>query len=562
MKRILDRLMARQRHLMDRLVTVDAPAPAPAQPAVINDPAKEQAALAEAEGHLEAGALDAARRALEPFSAGATSVRTLTILARLASTGGDFDEAVRLLEQAERIDPMDPKVWRLLADACAVVGRHSDELRYRRQLAFAGAAAPAQTYVDLVRAIQRATPPGVKRNLSEVKTASAKLLAAPDLTPETRRLFAQALYALGPPATKGALEHYEAAWPCGPQERDVSARWCRMVDWCAESGAELARHTEAGRPKFRPSLARLTDVLVNPHLQWTPLVDDAKVAISGYMLHRPKFRSEDPLSPLLMQTRDQLELRLPATEATRAIDRPALLIGGVNQYYHHTVECLSSLAVAELLGVGTDLPLVVNDDLGPFQLEQLAMLGYGEDRLIRVRADETVRFRELRVPSRPVLGGRWIDPLVPQWYRSRFAAGATAGGRRLYLGRSEGLKRRVANESELLSMLTAQGFSVVHPEALGFKEQVALFSSASEIVAPTGAALTNMLFAPPGARVITLYNNHLVQGGGDLYFDALAEACGHRFVGVHCAPASVRTGQRVIDADLMVDIDAVRAALD
>ena len=110
-------------------------------------------------------------------------------------------------------------------------------------------------------------------------------------------------------------------------------------------------------------------------------------------------------------------------------------------------------------------------------------------------------------------------------------------------------------------MLLELGFSVVHPQALGFKEQVALFAQASHIVAPSGAALTNMLFAPAGALVVTLYNNHVVKGGGDLYFDALAEACGHRFVGIHCGPERVLNGQRVIDADLRVDVDEVRAAL-
>jgi capsular polysaccharide biosynthesis protein len=112
-----------------------------------------------------------------------------------------------------------------------------------------------------------------------------------------------------------------------------------------------------------------------------------------------------------------------------------------------------------------------------------------------------------------------------------------------------------------VSMLVGQGFEVVRPEQLSVRDQIDLFSKASHLVAPTGPALTNMLFAAPGASVVTLYNKHIVSGGGDLYFGAMAEACGHKFVSIRCSPSRVTTGGRVIDADLVVDVEEVRATL-
>jgi capsular polysaccharide biosynthesis protein len=197
------------------------------------------------------------------------------------------------------------------------------------------------------------------------------------------------------------------------------------------------------------------------------------------------------------------------------VDTRALLIGGMNQYYHNTVEFLSSLAIAETLDVGTDLPLVVNEDLGPFQREMLSLLGYGPERLIPIRADAPARFRSLAVPSRLVRAGRWIDPLVPAWYRRRLvnpSAGAAAD-RKLYLSRAGTARRRIANDDELTAMLSQCGYEVVRPEALTVREQIDLFSRASHIVGAAGAAMTNMLYAAPGAQVMTIYNGHVISGG-------------------------------------------------
>jgi tetratricopeptide (TPR) repeat protein len=439
MKRLFDKLLARQQRLLSQL---DAPEPVPVTNAGSTRPNEaerarradeESSALGVALQALESGDIAVAKKVLHPFAQDAALVRTLTTLSRVLSAEGDFDEALELLKRAERLDPSDRKVWRLLAEACALKGLHTDEVRYRRQLAYVDAGAPAQSFVELIRSIHRASPTGVERNLNEIRTASKRVKNAPDLTTEVHVKFAEALYAFGPPHAKEARAHYTAANPCGPDERDVSARWIRPLDWCDQHGAKLTRWNEGGVPAHRPAIAELSDVQIFPCFQWTPVLDEGKVALSGYMVNRPQLRSEEVLTPLLMQTKKHLELRLPTAVPT--IEQPALLLGGVNQYYHNTVECLSSLAIAETLGIATNLPLVVNDDLAPFQLEQLALLGYREDRLIRVRSDRPVRFSRLFAPTRLVRGGRWLDPLVPKWYRQRLVTSAASGKRRLYIAR-------------------------------------------------------------------------------------------------------------------------------
>jgi capsular polysaccharide biosynthesis protein len=360
---------------------------------------------------------------------------------------------------------------------------------------------------------------------------------------------------------KDAREHYAAASPCPPGYRDVPAKWVRMVDWCKRTSAPIHRMLDAGIPAHRPSIASLTDVLISPAMQWAPILDEGRVALSDFMMQRVKLRTEDPDAPLLLNRTDYCELRLPVSP--QVIDTEAVLIGGMNQYYHNTVEMLSALAVVESLAPDSTMPLVVNDDLGAFQLEQLSLLGYDASRLIKLKSGSPVMFRSLAVPSRLVRGGQWVDPLVPQWYRRRLVtpAASETASRKLYLSRAGVGRRKVANEEALVEMLVGRGFEVVRPETLSVRDQVALFSRASHIVGATGAALTNMLFAPPGTHVVTLFNSHFANSGGDRYFDAIAKACGHHFLAVHCVPATVVSGQRVIDSDLVADLEAVRAAL-
>ncbi|HEX7391073.1 MAG TPA: glycosyltransferase family 61 protein, partial [Acidiphilium sp.] len=63
-------------------------------------------------------------------------------------------------------------------------------------------------------------------------------------------------------------------------------------------------------------------------------------------------------------------------------------------------------------------------------------------------------------------------------------------------------KRVLVNEAELAEIAAREfGFSAVHPETLGFSEQVGLFAQARTILGQAGSGMHNALFAPEGATV-------------------------------------------------------------
>ncbi len=91
--------------------------------------------------------------------------------------------------------------------------------------------------------------------------------------------------------------------------------------------------------------------------------------------------------------------------------------------------------------------------------------------------------------------------------RERLLAGALARPqrskppRRIYFMRNSA--RRFPGHKQMFAELSEQGFSIVDPSALSPIEQIALVSRAQLIVGH-GAALSNALFAPVGARVIEI----------------------------------------------------------
>lgn len=87
-------------------------------------------------------------------------------------------------------------------------------------------------------------------------------------------------------------------------------------------------------------------------------------------------------------------------------------------------------------------------------------------------------------------------------YRTVYGVARGRPRRRLYLSRAGIRLRRTENEDEIVAALAARGFETVRPETLTHADQVRLFGEAEMIVATGGAALTNLLFAPPGATVV------------------------------------------------------------
>jgi hypothetical protein len=80
----------------------------------------------------------------------------------------------------------------------------------------------------------------------------------------------------------------------------------------------------------------------------------------------------------------------------------------------------------------------------------------------------------------------------------------TSGKHRIYVSRGNVKRRKVINELEVISVLENYGFTAISMDGKTLQEQVKIFSSAEAVVAPHGAALTNLLFIKPETKIIEL----------------------------------------------------------
>lgn len=186
----------------------------------------------------------------------------------------------------------------------------------------------------------------------------------------------------------------------------------------------------------------------------------------------------------------------------RTSSRVASLVAvAPENYYHWLFDTLPRLHLLEKAGVRPETYIVCDDR--PFQRETLERAGIGSEQRILADANLHLSADPLCVPSLPGEVG-----LMPKW-ACRYLAetfGVTEPGpaRRIYLARGAVNYRQVTNEKEVQRLLCQWDFTIVDPAQHSVAEQAALMKGAEIIVAPHGAAMTNLVFASAGAKVIEI----------------------------------------------------------
>lgn len=195
------------------------------------------------------------------------------------------------------------------------------------------------------------------------------------------------------------------------------------------------------------------------------------------------------------------------------IDRATVFMawGGLHNYGHFLIDCLPALMTAIGAGATERFPAIA-PPLLPWHRELLdLMLGEGprprliEAPLVQIKdvVFATAMDHFLHAPNAPL-------DVIRERVLTAAAIDPAAGAKRIYISRRGSQKRVLVNELDLETALAARGFTIVKPEALSVRDQIALFHQADLIVAPAGAALANVLFCRPGTKVIELQPSNFI----------------------------------------------------
>ena len=222
-----------------------------------------------------------------------------------------------------------------------------------------------------------------------------------------------------------------------------------------------------------------------------------------------------------------------------------------HNYFHWLIDILPRLMPLEKLGLQADYYLV--ECLSEFQKQVLEFLGIERSRLIQPHCRMLIEADELLVPSLP----------TPTCLRDfgHFAVGKLGTTpqrgfrKKIYITRRATNSRAIANEAELIALLSARGFETHAMEDYSLQQQATLVHQADVILATHGAGLANLIFARPGTHVIEIVP--------DNRYNATCYPRKSRILGLHHQHVLVKTSEhkQLLNVPLS-DVDSALARAD
>lgn len=196
-----------------------------------------------------------------------------------------------------------------------------------------------------------------------------------------------------------------------------------------------------------------------------------------------------------------------AIQPVGEVSEPVALIANFSlaNYWHWLAQCLISVELLRLCGLLNRVRLVLPEGLTAWHLRSLALLGIDPSACLRLPVGRT-RFKTLLYPSfleqhrngrfSPMLQDLFDTLKTAAWAQHRDRLATIPAPQRIYISRRDTPQRALENEAQLEDALAQQGYTIITPSHLSFDEQILVMRNALEIVAPHGAGMTNIVFAP------------------------------------------------------------------
>ncbi|KRF20976.1 hypothetical protein ASG90_00735 [Nocardioides sp. Soil797] len=199
-----------------------------------------------------------------------------------------------------------------------------------------------------------------------------------------------------------------------------------------------------------------------------------------------------------------------------------------------------------------------------YQEQFLDKLGLTHVSTVPPLRDRAWRAAHLIVPSM-TNPDTMMPPWSTQWLARTFPPSAAASTlpSRIYITRGTAKNtRRLVNEEEIFSVLARHGFVKIDCGALTVQEQIDHFTAASVIVAPHGAALTNLNFCSPGVRILELFAPRYLNKCFWAIASNVPESTYAHLVGTSARPIREGNPMGGVQDDITVPVADFTAALD
>jgi capsular polysaccharide biosynthesis protein len=198
---------------------------------------------------------------------------------------------------------------------------------------------------------------------------------------------------------------------------------------------------------------------------------------------------------------------LPGITATLAT------MGSEVNYYHFLLNAFPRIDVLRRSGALAEADrILVSGAVTPWLRDALSLAKVPVDKLIGTAQHPFVRCHTLIAPSL-ILDPFTIPKRAMDWVRGEILPLVPWDGRRrrIIIDRTDASSRRIANLEALRPLLESQGIEIFRLSGMSLLDQASLFQQAELVIANHGAALTNIVFCRPGARIIQLIADGLTE---------------------------------------------------
>jgi hypothetical protein len=257
------------------------------------------------------------------------------------------------------------------------------------------------------------------------------------------------------------------------------------------------------------------------------------------------------------------EIKLPKLQHHQKNAAVLSAAGGEN-YFHWMFDVLPRIHLLEKSNFKFDIDCyLVNGIHHDFQRQTLALINIPTEKIICTDENFHCQYEQLIVPSLPGITGS-TTILQCNFLREAFLAPSPhPPSKRLYISRRDATTRRIQNEDALVELLNKLDFQIVSMDSRSVVEQASLFHEAQIIVAPHGAALTNLVFCHPTCKVLEIF----APGYLNPCYRAICNLIGVDYwylLGIGDPPStpSLHHLNAHLADDIMVDLAAVQLTLD
>jgi len=224
------------------------------------------------------------------------------------------------------------------------------------------------------------------------------------------------------------------------------------------------------------------------------------------------------------------------------------LFGGENNYWHFMIDFMPRLYCLKKLTYD-EIRIVIPDDLDKkfqeFILQICKILEIKEVIFFKIKTNDLIHsFENLIFTSRPNIAftSSFFHKLLSSTIKKK-------GERNLYVMRGNTINRKVLNETDLIKFLQKYNYDIIDCATLSIEDQIKQFSEAKNIIIPSGAAMTNLLFVPDGINIVEIRSN--LDGNFSRKINL-----NNRF-NLYLFEKTIKVGQK-LRKDIFVDIPAIK----